>query len=88
VTRSYTKMLTNRNYKDEVSSAEYVRWVFDDPSIPASKAAVWMAIVRSNDLKAMKRCAKDVRKRLMLLHQRECDDDGFQRYQTRTIHKL
>ena len=88
MTRAYTKMLTNRNYKDEVSSAEYVRWVFDDPSIPASKAAVWMAIVRSSDVKAMKRSPKEIRDKLKILHQRECDDDGFHRYQTRTIHKL
>lgn len=81
----YTKMLTNQNER-YVSKGDYVRWVFNDPSISDSKAAVWMAIAKSNDVRAMKRCKKDIQARLKILNERESRDDGYETYRIQQLH--
>jgi len=81
----YTQMLTNQN-DQYVSKGDYVRWVFNDPSISDSTAAVWMAIANSNDVRAMKRCKKDIRARLIVLNERESRDDGFEAYRIKRLH--
>lgn len=81
----YTKMLTNQN-DQYVTKGDYVRWVFNDPSISDSTAAVWMAIAKSNNVRAMKRCKKDIQARLKILNERESRDNGFEAYRIKRLH--